>query len=162
MTLRNFGTVSISLTRSRAACTTVNPFFSPRILPLYRSLRFVSQKQGGDLTDDSSWSVDSEPTWANEPKSTMPTFSRCDLLVTLLAVYQNYDGVCQWVNERAWKAKRGKAMANHLLETAKKIVMMYRFNSKSTIVTEGETLRPESDLPATEEEHNEESGATGS
>ena len=52
-------------------------------------------------------------------------------------------------------------MANHLLETAKKIVMMHN-NSKSTIVTEGETLRPESDLPATEEEHNEELGATGS
>jgi hypothetical protein len=52
-------------------------------------------------------------------------------------------------------------MANHLLETAKKTVMMY-YNSKSTIVTEGETLRPESDLPATEEEHNEEFGATGS
>src|SRR3984885_7866259 len=52
-------------------------------------------------------------------------------------------------------------MANHLLETAKKTVMRYN-NRKSTIVAEGETLRPESDLPTTEEEHNEESRATGS
>jgi hypothetical protein len=47
------------------------------------------------------------------------------------------------------------------LSTAKKTVVMYS-NRNKTIVTKGETLRPEGDSMATEEEHNEESGASGS
>ena len=51
-------------------------------------------------------------------------------------------------------------MANHPLSLPRKFMMYPR--RKSAIVTKGETLRPEGDLMATEEEHIDESGATGS
>ena len=97
--------------------------------------------------------VDSEPTWADEPKSSMSTFTCCRLLVPVPILGRGTTG--------HGRQNQGKAMANHPCQLAKKITMN-KVNSFNKVVADGETPRPECDSTTTGKEQDGESKATGS
>src|SRR6218665_1072614 len=70
-------------------------------------------KREGDLTFD-PLGEDSDPAWATESKTSVPTFTWCEpLLPSSLERRTNGHG----------RQNQGKAMANHLCQRAKKAVM---------------------------------------
>src|SRR6218665_3456644 len=78
-------------------------------------------KREGDLTFN-PLGEDSDPAWATESKTSVPTFSWCEPLVpSPLERRTNGHG----------RQNQGKAMANHPCQCAKKTVITVARNSKS-------------------------------